>query len=302
MFSLHATAQSSSSKQLPNQLSVITETCLISPYQCLEKIDHVLGKTPAKSRLYFEILQYKFEALFNLQRIEQLYNETKQWLNQPNLPIPFQITNAIYFAKSSYDINDSAEARKSYLFAKATLKEMNNEYPSPLRLIQFANLQMSLGEFEDAYQLLSHLAKNYPTSPDIRFMMELHGNLGHCAHKMGDLKQSLKHWQTTLKWAKQMDNKQQLAVSLYNLAEIHFKLGQYEKAQQINMRSAAIANEAKDVVRESHALYNRTDSLIHLQKICQAKNVFQTINQQVLPPSIRKLVPKMEKTLQACSQ
>jgi hypothetical protein len=62
-----------------------------------------------------------------------------KWNNVPNLPFLFQISNAIYFAKSAWVVGDKVHARESHLLAKSLLGQMNEEYPSPVRLVQFAN-------------------------------------------------------------------------------------------------------------------------------------------------------------------
>ena len=294
-------AQESTKSLSNNQLSSIANTCLVSPYACLENVDEILLSISPKSRIYFELLQYKFEALFNLQRLDELYNETKIWLNKPDLPLPFRITNAIYFAKSSFNKGDGSEARKSYQLAKSLLAEMNDAYPSPLRLVQFANLQMQLKEYQAAYTLLSGLAAKYKNSPDTRFMMELHGNLGHCANQMGNYQQALIHWQDTLIWSEKFGNQQQLAVVLFNLADVYFTLEKYQEAEEINSRSIEIATIAKDVVKKNHAMLHLAQTYIKLAKYCQAKRWFAMVNEDKLPINEQQSYQEIKAQVKICS-
>ncbi|MCO4798862.1 MAG: tetratricopeptide repeat protein [Colwelliaceae bacterium] len=293
-------AQSSIKESPSAQLKIIANTCLTSPFSCLQNIDKALLAAPKHSRIYFEILQYKMEALFNLQKGDALYQETKKWINMPDLPLPFQVTNAIYFAKSAWHIGEKEEARENYLLAKSLLSKMNEVYPSPLRLVQFANLQMQLKEYQEAYDLMSGLAKKYTKSPDIRFLVELHGNLGHVANRLGNIEQSLIHWQETKKWVHLFGNKQQIAVVLYNLADIHVKLAQYNDAEKHYNEAIIFAVEAGDKVKANQARYHLLTTQLKQRSICKDNTLFTTIEAEFLPKNSIYDIKSVEKNFIPC--
>lgn len=266
-----------------HSLKEITQICLTSAIDCLQSIDDVLVSVHPKSRLYFEVLQYKLEALFNLKHREQLNQETEQWLNHPNLPLTFQVTNAIYFAKSSWELNKVDKANEAYLFALSLLKQVNSEFPSPLRLVQFANLQMQLEEYDEAYQLMLGLAEKYPNSPDTRFMVELHGNLGHAANKMKQPKQALIHWQATTKWARLFDDKQQLGVVFFNLADIYEQLQQYDAAFAHFTDAINYSKAANDKVKMHEGKLRLLKVKLLMGPVCKNDPLFTSINKKYLP-------------------
>ncbi|WP_206486164.1 tetratricopeptide repeat protein [Thalassotalea sp. G2M2-11] len=264
-------------------LKKISATCVNSPYNCLKNIDRLLDNTSPNSRIFFELLQYKYEALFNLQKTQSLYKETKQWLNQPELPFLFQISNAIYFAKTAIRLELIEEGMESYQFAKSLLGQMNKEYPSPIRLVQFANLQMQIDEFEQAYELLSSLKQKYANSPDAYFMLELNGNLAHAANQLGKKELALLQWQETVKWAEIYGNQQQLAVVLFNLADIYEQLKQYPKAANTFAKANTIATQAGDTIKANQANYHLVRVFIKQRQYCQAKTLYQSIDVNILP-------------------
>ncbi len=270
-------------KTISKQVSEVSAICLTSPFDCLTNVDEVLQALPPNSRMYFEVLQYKFEALLNLQKMDILYQESKQWLNKPNLPFLFQISNAIYFAKAALRMGDKAASVDSYLFAKSLLGQMNKEYPSPIRMVQFANLQMQLDEFQQAYELMLTLKKKYQNSPDSYFMLELHGNLGHAANNLGYTEAALIYWQEAVKWAKIYANKQQIAVTLFNLADIHEQLKQYPQAVEHFKQARAVALNAGDEVKANQANYHLVRVLIKQEKFCQANSLYTEVNTDILP-------------------
>jgi tetratricopeptide (TPR) repeat protein len=289
-------------KKTPTTLSlpVIAEICLTSPFACLQQVDDALHSAPQNSRIYFEILQYKMEALFNLQKVDELYQETKKWLDKPNLPLPFQVTNAIYFAKMAWYIGEKEAAKESYFVAKSLLAQMNEEYPSPLRLVQFANLQLQLEEYQDAYDLLLGLAKKYPNSPDTRFMVELHGNLGHTANRLGNYKNALRHWQETKKWVYLFGNKQQIAVVLFNLAEIQLKLMQHEQAEKSFIAAISYAVEAGDHVKANQARFLLLETQLKLRKVCTKSTMLNALDTKYLPDKEKYNVARLTAKLSSC--
>ncbi len=298
--SISATAQSSVTSSPNRIVSITSSVCLTSPFDCLEKIDQILATISPKSRVYYEVLQYKFEALFNLQRVDELYSETKQWIDNSDLPLPFQVTNAIYFAKTAWWKGNKSESRSSYLFAKSLLAQMNDQYPSPMRLVQFANLQMQQQEYEEAYKLLSQLAQKYPNNPNYHLMTEIHGNLAHAANQMGNTKQALQHWLDTEKWVKLFGNKQQMAVSAFNLADVYEQLGQLEKANMTFARSISIAIEAGDIAKANQARFHLSHVMIKQKQYCQARDVSQQIEELHLPRKLTYNLNALKKATQAC--
>ncbi|GLX78312.1 hypothetical protein tinsulaeT_16520 [Thalassotalea insulae] len=266
-----------------NPLKKITAICLHSPFDCLANVDQVLQQVPSNSRVYFEVLQYKYEALFNLQKDQQLYQETRKWINRTDLPFLFQITNAIYFAKTALAFDDIEASKQSKLFAKSLLGQMNKEYPSPIRIVQFANLLMVLEEYQPAYQLLTKLVEKHPNSPDSRFMLELHGNMGHVANYLNQPKQALMHWLETVKWAEIFGNKQQMAVVYFNLANTYVRLNKYSAANDNFNKAIITASEAGDLIKANQARYHLANVLIKQQQYCQTHAIITQIDEDNLP-------------------
>lgn len=144
--------------------NTIHEVCITSPKECLKEVAILLEKLPQNSRRTFDLLQYKYDALFNLQQRKQLNIETKQWLDKDNLPPPFMVTVYIYYAKTSWHFGQKEESEKYTLLAKDTLSKINQVFPSPIRLVELANLDMHLQNFSEAYQQLTQLKIKYKSS------------------------------------------------------------------------------------------------------------------------------------------
>ncbi|WP_206486163.1 tetratricopeptide repeat protein [Thalassotalea sp. G2M2-11] len=262
--------------------TMIKSVCQKSPFDCIAKADDFLQTVSPKSRIFFDVLQYKYEALFNLQYDQQLYDETKQWINNEQLPVLFQITNAIYFAKTAIAMGDKQASKAQYLKAKQLLEQLNEQYPSPIRLVQFANLQMVLKEHQQAYELLLSLTQKYQHSPDSHFMLELFGNLGHVTDKLGKHEEAVSYWLKAITWSEVYGNTQQIAVVRFNIANSYMQLKQYQEAAEHYEKALELALTAQDIVKANMARFRLVQVLIEQDKLCHAKQLFEQINEEVL--------------------
>ena len=278
----------------------IEQICSVSPVACLTHIDDVLANNPSSNRIRYELLQYRFLALFHLQRMYELHNETKLWLNEPNLPIAFAITVYIYYAKTAF-VYESAEVSQVYANrAMQLLKEMQEVFPSPLRLIELGNLQMQYGQTAAAYELLVDLANRYKHSKNAFFQMELHGNLGHITNKLKRLQESLNYWKSADYWGKQYGNKQQLAVIYFNTGDIYQQLADHENAIVYFTQAKVFATAANDVAKLNQALLRLSTIYTITKKHCSAYNVLQEIDVAQLPLTDTEPYRVLAQQLDAC--
>jgi tetratricopeptide (TPR) repeat protein len=227
--------------------------CQRSPAECLEKVNIELHGVKEKSRIWFSLMQLKLSSLFILQKSDELLKETKRWISEPDLPIPFQVSIFMYYAKSCVFLGDTTEGKRYIHKAKQQLALMNEAYPSPVRLIEIANLQMYIGEFTEAYESLNTLKVKYKNSNNPHFMMELYGHLGHASLKLENLDESLKYWYLALPWSYKNGNEQQISAVLFNLAQAQHRLKKYTLAEQNYLTTIVHAEQAKDLIKASHA-------------------------------------------------
>lgn len=260
-----------------------SEVCLLSPKECLTVVDKKLKNTPTHSYLWFGLLQHKFDALYNLQRIEDLNKAIIPWLENERLPESFLITIYIYYAKTSLIDNNIDRAREYSEKAKNKIQAMNNVFPSPMRLVTLANLQMELEEDEEAYQTLQALEQKFKSSRNPHFKMELFGNLGHITRRLSLPELSLNYWIKALRWSKEFDNKQQIGTVLYALANAYFNVEKYAFADKYFTQAEGLSKSAGDEVRVNQIKLRLVEVKLKQQELMHAKNIFQTINQDLIP-------------------
>jgi hypothetical protein len=231
----------------------IERVCQFSPAKCLEKVNRELKTVKEKSRIWFSLMEFKLSSLFILQHSEELYTETKRWIHDEDLPIPFQVTLYMYYAKSCISYGEQEEGKKYIHKAKQQLAMMNGVYPSPIKLIEIANLQLYIGEFSEAYASLNVLKQKYKNSQNPLFMMELHAHLGHVARHLKYFDEELAHWHATVPWSYKYGNEQQIGTVLFNLAQAQDHKKQYLLAEKNYLKVIIHAEKAQDVIKISHA-------------------------------------------------
>jgi tetratricopeptide (TPR) repeat protein len=260
--------------------------CQRSPSSCLEKVNIELTQVQPKSRIWFSLMQFKLSSLFILQHSDELYQETKRWINDEDLPIPFQVTLYMYYAKSLLSHGDLVEGKRYIYKAKAQLAIMNEVYPSPIKLIEIANLQMFIGELPEAYESLNALKEKYKNSHNPQFMMDLFGHLGHVARQLELYDEALAHWYATVPWSYKYGNEQQIATVHFNLAQAQQHAEQFSLAEKSYLAAIKHAEIALDVVKASHAkLYLAEIKLLGGDKE-QAEELLLAINEELLAPNL----------------
>jgi len=275
----------------PKNMLDIDKVCRKSPTDCLSEVNQKLQQTHIQSRVWYDLMQYKFETLLVLQKDNELHKITKTWINKKNLPIPFQLSLLIYYGKTldadtTLDKEKIKQERKKIMGeAQILLKLMNNAYPNPNLLIQFANLQLYVGEYKKAYQLLQSLVVKYENYPDLIFHADLYANLGHLADRLSYKKQAVKYWSASLYWEKQVGNDQQIAVLYYNLARSQMWDKNFTNAKFNAEKSIYHATLGCDYIEQAQAQLLTVKILLILKQKTQAKKMLDSIKINTLPES-----------------
>lgn len=272
-----------------NQLKNIEVACQQSSPECLAYLEQGVNLTKPYSRQWFRFKKLRLENLFALQKYHQLQKEVDYWVQQKNLPVHFAVDLYIYQAKLlKYDAlhsNDDVKVKEDKIRqtkdilkkASQILNEMNTAFESPIKLIEIANLQFSLKNYEVAKQSLLQLEKKYIHRDDPIFKQELYGNLGHIARDEGKFEQSVNYYLESLKWTIVINNNQQLATNNYNVAFSYQKAKNYLNAEHYYRESIKYAILADD----DRAKENSTLRLIEVTQqqgnINKAKEMLVTL-------------------------
>jgi tetratricopeptide (TPR) repeat protein len=212
------------------ELTKIEEICLQSSPECLAYLEIGLNASKPYSRQWFRFKQLRLFNLFDLKKWTLLRQEVNYWLLDDKMPTNFAVYVYIYHAKLKFSEQSTAEYTHYLTKATNLLSEINTKSFSPLRLIEIANLQISLQNYAQAKQTLKQLDKKFAKRDYPVFKQELYANLGHIALKENNHEEHIQYRQKSLKWALNTPNQQQIAIAYANLAWAYQAVKQYKKS------------------------------------------------------------------------
>jgi len=275
----------------------ITEICQYSSVRCIEKVKGVLSETPKKSRLWFKYKLLQWDAFLNLQQIKTLKEDISPWVNQKETPINFQVYVHIYHAKISLSETDKTTGEYHLNQAIKLLSSINDSAPNVLRLIEIANLEISIGNNKKAQQTLLKLEQKFSHHHDPIFNRELYANLASTTFnqqkKSYDNQQHIFYRKKSLYWTIESKNKQQIAIAYYNFARALHMGNQYEEAEINYQHALHFSTISKDYVIKLNSILRMTEVLILQHKARQANALLLTVKlsdypHNLYPPVIEK--------------
>ncbi|WP_448554839.1 tetratricopeptide repeat protein [Thalassotalea montiporae] len=207
----------------------IHAVCAQSPQQCLMHIEQLLRLEPNESRRWFQYKNYQLDALFELERLEQLASELKPWISRDDIPLKFKISVLIYTAKT-LPASDKDIANQYMRNAIELLEQVSEVNRNPMIVVQIANSLNQQKEYQRGYYMLLPLVAKYENRHMPRFQSELFGNLGHFAYRLNKLDEHIEYRLSALKWARLTGNESQVAITLYNVARAYQMAENYPMA------------------------------------------------------------------------
>ncbi len=261
-----------------DELTKIEKKCQQSSPECLSYLAAGLSSSKAHSRQWFRFKQLRLFNLFDLQKWSLLRKELDNWLLVDDIPPNFAVYVYIYHAKLNLHDQDDGEFTRYLTKATDILNEINSNYFSPLRLIEIANLQISLKNYSQAKQTLLQLDKKFSKRDYPLFKQELYANLGHIALQQKKYDEHVYYRIKSLNSTLKTPNKQQIAIAYANLARAYQVIEQLKKAKENYKLSINYSQSAKDINTTIRSQMRLTQVLISQGNKTQAKKMFSYLS------------------------
>lgn len=260
-----------------DELAKIESACQRSSSQCLLLLNDALTSSTTKSRQWYRLKLLQLDAFFTLQQLEELSSELETLLTYDTLPVNFSIYVYIYHAKLLYGTKDISAAKEFLTKAVSLLTQLNDKYPKPMRLIEIANLQTSLKDYEQAKETLLQLELKFESRYHPVFKRELYANLGHVAYRQDDKVMHLKYREKSLNWALKANNNQQVGIAHNNFAWAYQQAGSYKEAEQHYNQAIEFAQKEQDDVNGSISQLRLVDVVLLQGDIDRATLLFKQL-------------------------
>jgi len=259
------------------ELSQIEVVCEKSSRQCLLSLESALISTATKSRPWYRLKLLQLEALFTLQQFDKLTNEIDPLLTYDALPVSFSVYVYLYHAKLSYGRGEVTTAKVYLNKAVNLLTEINEKSPKPMRLIEIANLQISMRDFELANTTLLKLELKFKNRYHPIFKRELYANLGHVAYFRDNKELHLEYREKSLNWALKTNNNQQIGIAHNNFAWAYQDIGNYKFAEQHYSQAVKYAEMEQDEINGSISQLRLIEVVLLQEKFDKALTLFNLL-------------------------
>ncbi|MDO6445776.1 hypothetical protein Q4493_08325 [Colwellia sp. 1_MG-2023] len=290
--SLNIEAESNSKNTDPLPIN-IHKICESSYDDCLTLIPQYLQETPKYSRLWYAYKLYQLEALFALERIEDLEQILLPVISKQDLPEKFQIYVYILNAKIIQYKGNPELASRYFNEAKDLLLAVNKDWPKPFELIKVANMLLYLKQYQIGYEMLLGLDKKFNHFTDANFKYQLFTNLGHFALNLGDHTKHQEYRFKALQWAEMTENKNKQAIANFNVARSHLFVESYDVALKYFNRSLTEGINARNQNLVNKTYLNMADIYQRMNNRSNVKVLLKKVDSKDLKGAYAKLFKQL---------
>lgn len=264
---------------------------------CSQYLEQQLAALSPYSHGWYRIKGFQLDYLFDQHQFQLLQAETEVLLQQQMLPDMLKLQVYFYYAKALF-INGQADVAKQYASdAMLMLQEVYTAFGNPLRIIELANLQYSLGQLDQAKQLLNQVELKYSKSKDSLVLFELYSNQAHISHQRDKLDEAAQYRAEALKAAYALEHNNKIIIAMGNLARTKQLLGQLQVAYELYEQSLAYTANPEYQVQHAIHLIRLTEICLQQQQPAQALTFYSRVDPKVLGAHHHQLYQEFGKAL-----
>ena len=244
---------------------------------CFEYIQQSLALMPQYSPSWYKVKSYELDYYFDTREFETLYTHTSQLLEKNAVPDGFKLQLYFYHAKTLIAFKRHDDAKHYVKLAVEQLDHAFAVFGTPLRLVELANMHYSLGELQQAFQLLTQAEQHFSKHRDPLFWFELYANQALILHRWDDLAAAEQLRTQALEAGLTIGHRSKIMVAYGNLARTQQLRGNYTAAYQNYLNSLPYLTAGEDDITQAiHQLRlaeiswqsaQYSQSVMHLQQV-----------------------------------
>lgn len=212
------------------------QICRAQP-DCQGYLRQQINLQPPESVDWYKLQSYLLDFYFDKQKFSELRALCELLLALPDKPVVLQAQLYFYYAKVLLLFGERQLAMQYAQQASEQLTDLFAGFANPLRLVELANLQLTLGQTDRAELLLLKAEGLYGKSRDPVFLFELYSNKALVEDRRQQLGYARIYRQRALDAILQTEDAGKIIVALGNLARTKQLLGQYQSARQLYQRA-----------------------------------------------------------------
>ncbi len=213
---------------------------------CLLELQRQLQQQPVGSKGWYKLESYLLDYYYDKIDFTSLKLQAEMLLQRQDVPSVVLAQLYFYYAKTLMHFNQPQQAEAYGLKAAQLVTELYKSFGNPLRLVELANLQKTLGQHDLAVQTLSEAEHRAGNSQDPIFWFELNSNKALISDSTQSFEESLLYRQRALAAILPTEHHVKIVVALGNLARTEQLLGRYKAALGHYQQSLAYMSKNTD--------------------------------------------------------
>lgn len=259
------------------------EVVCLQQNDCLQYLQTELAKQPIKSTAWYKLQSYLLDFYFDKQRVTELRQLAEQLLQLEDNPQVLQAQLYFYYAKALLQQGERKLATDYANLAGNKISALFDGFGDPLRLVELANLQISLQQFDRAEQTLLLAEGRYGKSHDPIFIFELNTNKALLEDRRQQLAYAALYRQRALDAILPTGHSGKIVVALGNLARTQQLQGQYQPARLHYQQALPYLASGTDEITQAVYLLRLAELSWQLQDLAAGRQYFRQVQFATLP-------------------
>lgn len=211
--------------------SSVMGDCDMPSKTCLKFVNEELEKVKPHSMQWYSLKLLQLDSLITIKEFKLLQQALNSLNNNTPHPPMFLTHLNIYRAKLLLIDGSQQQAKALLKVSVDELKQLNQSFYSPIRMISIANLMQNLKQHTEALTLLERIEQDFENSRDSYLKLELYGNLGHVHRLLKNYDQALGYYKKSLLFAIDIGVEQQIHVLHEHVGNMYMATKQYALAE-----------------------------------------------------------------------
>lgn len=265
-------------------LNQLKQLCLESYPRCVSDSDSALNQIQPQSRLWYEVQLLKLDAMFNQQSDAPLFALTSVFVEDDTAPAAFLARVYIYHAKLLHVHGRKLQSKHYLDKAVALMSDWQQSTADPMSYIRLYNVQLYAdGNYRHSYDQLLALSLRYAQSQDAVLQYQIQNNLGHYAGFLQLSEPALQHRLQAMEWADKAGHPSMRAEAHFNYARVCALQHLWQDAERHFVVALDEYRQAEEPIAQAESQLYRSETLWHLDRKAEARQIFEQINLAILP-------------------
>lgn len=278
--------------------------CLSLPQECLTLSASALKDVPEYSLDWYRIKQNRLTAMYQLQLHDQLRPELAPLVTLDDAPPVFRTTVYTIHAKLLL-IDGEKELGNEYVEKTvALIKAVNEVSIDPTRYAEISNLYTYAKEWQKAKEFGLWAQVRLANIKNLVAMASFHTSQGHVYNYFKEYEQSGFHYGLALKGYLKKGNAIHTAVGYHNVARTYQKTERFPEAIEHFLKSIEWSEKLGVDYNELGKLHTQmclVQAYLGNDQINEAKDLYASLNTEILPDYMQDLYQQVTAELQAYS-